>query len=49
LREQKKGRERLKITLIEIVKNDMSIEELTENMILDKIEWWKKIHVADSD
>jgi hypothetical protein len=49
LREQKKGRERLKITLIEIVKNDMSIEELTENMILDRIEWWKKIHVADSD
>ena len=50
MRELKKGRGRLIITLIEsAVKNDMSIKEVTEGMILNKIEWWKRIHVANHD
>ena len=36
-----KDRERIKITLVEVVKNDMSIKEATEKMTLDMIEWRK--------
>ena len=36
---------RPKITLIEVVKNDVSIKKVIENMILDKIEWQESIHV----
>ncbi len=34
----KKGRVRQKTTLIEVVKNDLSIKKITENMILDRTE-----------
>lgn len=43
----KKGREKPKITLLEVVKNDMSIKWVTESIILDKIECWKTIHVTN--
>jgi hypothetical protein len=45
----KKGRGRPKITLIEVVKNDMLIKKVTESMTSDRIEWRKRIHVADPD
>ena len=38
LREQKKIRGRPKLTLIDIVKNDMSINEVTKSMTSDRIE-----------
>ena len=38
----KKGRGRPKITLVEVIKNDMSIKEVTQCMTLDGIEWWKR-------
>ena len=44
---KKKGREKPNITLLEVVKNDMSIKWVTESIILDKIEWWKTIHVTN--
>ena len=34
----RKGRGRLKITLVEIIKNDILIKKVTENMISDRIE-----------
>ena len=43
----KKEEGRPKITLIEVVKNDMLINNVTKSMTLDKIEWRKRIHVAD--
>lgn len=43
----KKGREKPKITLLEVVKNDMSIKWVTESIILDKIECWKTIGVTN--
>ena len=46
MRERKKGRGRPKITLIEIIKKNMSIREVMESMILDRIEWRKRFHVA---
>ena len=46
LRELKKGRGIPKITLVEEIK-DLSITEVIENMISNKIEWRKRIHVAD--
>ena len=49
MREPKKGRGKQKITLVEVVKKDMSIKEVTESMTLDKIECKKRIHVADLD
>ena len=47
LKQWKKGRGRPKITLVEVVKNDMLIKEVTESIALDEIEWWKIIHVVD--
>ena len=44
---ERKGRWRPKITLVEVVKNDMLIKEVTESIALDEIEWWKIIHVVD--
>ena len=38
-----------KITLVELVKNDMSINEVIETMISDRIEWRKRMHVTDLD
>ena len=49
MREPKKGRGKPKITLVEVVKKDMSIKEVTESMTLDRIECRKSIHVADLD
>ena len=43
----KRGRGRQKITLVEVIKKDMSIRELIENMTSDRIEWRKRIHVTD--
>ena len=40
-------RGRLKITLIEVIKNYMLIKNITKNMILDRIKWSKRIQVAD--
>ena len=34
---------------IEIVKNGMSIKKVIESMILDRLEWPNKIHVANLD
>ena len=45
----KKSRERPKITLIEVIKNDMSIKEVTKIMTSDYIEWQKRKHVVDPD
>ena len=46
LRELKKGRGIPKITLAEEIK-DLSIKEVIENMISNKIELRKRIHTAD--
>ena len=46
LRELKKGRGIPKITLVEEIK-DLSITEVIENMISNKIELRKRIHTAD--
>ena len=45
----KNGRVSQKITLVELVKNDMSINEVIETMISDRIEWRKRMHVTDLD
>jgi hypothetical protein len=45
----KQDRGRPKIKLVEVVKNDMSIKEVTGSMTLDRIEFQKRIHVADLD
>ena len=37
------------MTLVEVVKKNMSIMEVTENMILDRVESQKRIYMADSD
>ena len=44
---ERKNVEDEKIILIELVKMDMSIEEVRESMTLKKIEWRKIIHVVD--
>lgn len=44
---KKKGRERPQIKLVEVVKKDMSIKEVTKSMVLDIIEWRKRIYVVD--
>ena len=45
----KRYRERPKITLVEEVKNGIVIKEITKSTILNKIEWWRRIHVANSN
>ena len=42
-------RGRLKIKLIEVIKNYMLIKNITENMISNRIRWSKRIQVADLD
>jgi hypothetical protein len=42
-------RGRLKIKLIEVIKNYMLIKNITENMISNKIKWSKRIQVTDLD
>lgn len=34
---------------VEAVKNGMSIKKVIKSMILDRLEWPKKIHVANLD
>ena len=34
-------------TLVVVVKNNMSIKEVIEAMISDRIEWGKRIHMVD--
>ena len=45
MKEPKKGRERPKLTLVEVTKKDMKIKKVTKimtsNMTSDKIEWRK--------
>jgi len=45
--EMQRGRGRPKIALVELIKNDMSIKEVTKSMTLHRIEWWKRFYVAD--
>ena len=40
---KKKGRGRPKITLVEVIKNDMLIKGVIENMTLDRVEWRQRI------
>ena len=44
-----KGRERPKITSVEVVKDDISIKEVTKSMTSNKIEKRKRIHVTNPD
>ena len=44
----KKGRERPKITLI-VVKNDISIKEVTKSMTSNRIESEKRIHMVNHE
>jgi len=44
----KKGRERPKITLI-VVKNDISIKEVTKSMTSNRIECEKRIHMVNHE
>ena len=37
-----KGRERPNITIVEVVKNDMSIKKVIESMTLDRTKWHKR-------
>ena len=41
----KEVRGRPRITLVEVVKNDVSIKEVTKVMTLNIIKWRKRIHV----
>ena len=41
----KRGIGKPKITLVEVIKEDMSIKEVTKKITLDRIEWRKRIHV----
>ena len=41
-----KGRGRPKITLLAVVKKDVSIKEVTKAMTVDRIECKKRIHMA---
>ena len=43
----KKGRGRPKITLVGVIKKNMSIEEVIESMTSYRIEWRKRKQVAD--
>jgi len=43
----KKCRGRPKITLIEVIKNNMSIKEVIQRVTLDKIKWRKRIHITN--
>ena len=42
-----RGRERPKLTWIEIIKKDLVWCSLTDIMALDRVEWRNRIHVAD--
>jgi hypothetical protein len=42
----KRDRGRPKITLIELVIKDLLIKEITYNVLLDRIEWRRRIHMT---
>ena len=42
-----RGRDRLKLTLDAVIKNDMIGLNLSEHLALDRTQWRKMIHVAD--
>ena len=42
-----KGRGKPKLTLYTVVKNDMIELNLGEHLALDRVQWRKRIHVAD--
>ena len=48
LRDQRKVEEDQKI-ILEVVPKDMSIKEVIDSMTSNRIEWWKRIQVADLD
>ena len=39
-------RGRPKITLVELIKNEISIEKVRESMTLDRIEWKERIYIV---
>ena len=39
----------IKITLIEVIKNDLLIKEVTKGMVFHRIEWWKLMHMNEPD
>ena len=47
---QVKGTQRVrgrpKITLVELIKNEISIEKVRESMTLDRIEWKERIYIV---
>ena len=47
---QVKGTQRVrgrpKITLVELIKNEISIEKVRESMTLDRIEWKEQIYIV---
>ncbi|KAI0494701.1 hypothetical protein KFK09_024844 [Dendrobium nobile] len=43
----KKGRGRPKKTWLENIRNDLSLLDLNDNLIFNRIQWRKKIYVAD--
>ena len=43
----KKSRGRPKITLIEVIKMEMSIKGVIKSMTLDRVEWRKIIYMVD--
>jgi murein L,D-transpeptidase YafK len=45
----KKDRGKQKITLIKVINKNMSIKNILENMNSNRIEWRKRIHVADTN
>ena len=49
IEEMKKGKGRPKITLVEVAKEEISNKVVTKSMLLDRIEWLRRIHVVDPD
>ena len=43
----KKCKRMPKITLVEVIKMDMSIKRVTKNMTLNKVEWRQRIHITN--
>ena len=41
-----RGRGRPKIALVELIKNEISIEKVRESMTLDRIEWKERIYIV---
>ena len=41
-----RARGRPKITLVELIKNEISIEKVRKSMTLDRIEWKERIYIV---